>query len=82
VCRIDALHQVLNLDTPLLLAANNTFQQLLVNGEPVEYQEDGETRGDFVRMNWQKTYSRTSGWTGRHVKACAPNKQGTYNENL
>jgi type I restriction enzyme, R subunit len=50
VARIDALQQVLNLDTPVLLAANHTFHQLLVNGVPVEYQKDGETRGDFVRL--------------------------------
>ena len=50
VARIDALQQVLNLDTPLLLAANRTFHQLLVNGVSVEYQKDGETRGDFVRL--------------------------------
>ena len=50
VAREDALHQVLNLDTPVLLAANRAFHQLLVNGVPVEYQKDGETRGDFVRL--------------------------------
>lgn len=50
VARIDALQQVLNLDTPVLLAANHAFHQLLVNGVPVEYQKDGETRGDFVRL--------------------------------
>ncbi len=50
VARIDALQQVLNLDTPVLLAANRTFHQLLVNGVSVEYQKDGETRGDFVRL--------------------------------
>jgi type I restriction enzyme R subunit len=50
VVRIDALQQVLNLDTPVLLAANRAFHQLLVNGVPVEYQKDGETRGDFVRL--------------------------------
>ncbi len=50
VARIDALQQVLNLDTPVLLAANRAFHQLLVNGVPVEYQKDGETRGDFVRL--------------------------------
>ena len=48
--REDALHQVLNLDTPVLLAANRRFHQLLINGVPVEYQMDGETRGDFVRL--------------------------------
>ncbi len=50
VAREDALQQVLNLDTPVLLAANRTFHQLLVNGVPVEYQKNGETRGDFVRL--------------------------------
>ena len=50
VARIAALQQVLNLDTPVLLAANRLFHQLLVNGVPVQYQQDGETRGDFVRL--------------------------------
>ena len=49
VAREDALQQVLNLDT-LLLAANRAFHQLLVNGVLVEYQKEGETRGDFVRL--------------------------------
>ncbi len=50
VARDDALQQVLNLDTPVLLSANRLFHRLLVNGVPVEYQRDGETRGDFVRL--------------------------------
>lgn len=50
IAREDALHQVLNLDTPVLLAANRQFHRLLVNGVQVEYQKDGETRGDFVRL--------------------------------
>ncbi|MEI6826372.1 MAG: type I restriction endonuclease subunit R [Desulfuromonadales bacterium] len=50
VARIDALQQVLNLDTPVLLAANRAFHQLLINGVSVEYQKDGETRGDFVQL--------------------------------
>lgn len=50
VAREDALQQVLNLDTPVLLAANRHFHRLLVNGVPVQYQKDGETRGDFVRL--------------------------------
>jgi type I restriction enzyme R subunit len=50
VAREDALSQVLNLDTPVLLAANRHFHRLLVNGIQVEYQKDGETRGDFVRL--------------------------------
>ncbi|MEX3853700.1 type I restriction endonuclease subunit R [Paraburkholderia sp. BR10923] len=48
--REDALRQVINLDTPVLLSANRIFHNLLVNGVPVEYQKDGETRGDFVRL--------------------------------
>jgi len=48
--RDDALRQVRNLDTPVLLSANRHFHTLLVNGVPVEYQLDGETRGDFVRL--------------------------------
>ena len=48
--REDALAQVLDLGTPVLLAANRQFHRLLVNGVPVQYQHDGETRGDFVRL--------------------------------
>jgi len=50
VAREDAVQQVLNLGTPILLSANRLFHRLLVNGVPVEYQRDGETRGDFVRL--------------------------------
>ena len=48
--REDALQQVLNLDTPVLLAANRHFHRLVVNGVSIQYQKDGETRGDFVRL--------------------------------
>ncbi|MDQ6681164.1 MAG: type I restriction endonuclease, partial [Pseudomonadota bacterium] len=48
--RDDALQQVLDLGTPALLAANRQFHRLLVNGVPVQYQRDGETRGDLVRL--------------------------------
>ena len=38
---------------PVLLSANRQFHRLLVAGVPVQYQKDGETRGDFVRLiNW------------------------------
>lgn len=50
VAREDALQQVLNLDTPVLLAANREFHRLLVNGVSVEYYKNNETRGDFVRL--------------------------------
>jgi len=50
VAREDAVKQVLDLGIPALLSANQQFHRLLVNGVPVEYQKDGETRGDFVRL--------------------------------
>ena len=51
--REDAVRQVLDLGTPVLLAANRHFHRLLVGGMPVQYQLDGETRGDFVRfVDW------------------------------
>ena len=48
--RDDALKQVMDLGCPALLAANRRFHQLLVTGASVQYQKDGETRGDFVRL--------------------------------
>ncbi|MDO9314841.1 MAG: HsdR family type I site-specific deoxyribonuclease, partial [Burkholderiaceae bacterium] len=48
--REDAVKQVIDLGTPVLLAANRHFHRLLVAGVPVQYQRDGETRGDFVRL--------------------------------
>ncbi|NDV13801.1 type I restriction endonuclease subunit R [Crenobacter caeni] len=52
--REDALAQVMDLGVPSLLAANRHFHGLLVNGVPVQYQQDGETRGDFARLiDWE-----------------------------
>lgn len=48
--REDALKQVLDLGIPSLLSANRHFHKLVVGGVPVQYQKDGETRGDFVRL--------------------------------
>jgi type I restriction enzyme R subunit len=48
--REDALRQVLDLGIPALLSANRHFHKLLVGGVPVQYQKDGETRGDLVRL--------------------------------
>lgn len=48
--REDALRQVLELGLPVQLSANRLFHRLLVSGVPVQYQKDGETRGDFVRL--------------------------------
>ncbi len=50
VAREDALQQVSDLNTPILLSANRSLHHFLVNGVPVQYQKDGETRGDFVRL--------------------------------
>ena len=48
--REDAVKQVLDLGTPALMAANRHLHRLLVAGVPVQYQQGGETRGDFVRL--------------------------------
>ncbi len=48
--REDALKQVLDLGMPVQLSANRLFHRLLVTGVPVQYQVDGETRGDFVLL--------------------------------
>ncbi|MNQ25241.1 Type-1 restriction enzyme R protein [compost metagenome] len=48
--REDALKQVLELGLPVQLSANRLFHRMLVSGVPVQYQKDGETRGDFVRL--------------------------------
>ncbi|CAJ0699158.1 type I restriction endonuclease subunit R [Ralstonia wenshanensis] len=54
--REDAVRQVQDLGIPVLLSANRRFHQMLVGGVPVEYQKDGETRGDFVRLiDWADT---------------------------
>ena len=52
--REDAVKQVQDLGIPALLSANRHFHKLLVTGVPVQYQLDGETRGDFVRLvDWE-----------------------------
>lgn len=54
VAREDAIKQVLDLGIPALLTGNRHFHNLLVNGVPVQYQKDGETRGDFVYLiDWE-----------------------------
>lgn len=45
-----AVRQVQDLGIPVQLSANRRFHQMLVGGVLVEYQKDGETRGDFVRL--------------------------------
>ncbi len=52
--REDAFRQVLDIGQPALLSGNRAFHRVLVTGVPVQYQKDGETRGDFVRLiDWQ-----------------------------
>ena len=54
--REDAFRQVLDFGQPALLSGNRAFHRVLVTGVPVQYQKDGETRGDFVRLiDWQDT---------------------------
>jgi type I restriction enzyme R subunit len=54
IAREDAIKQVQDLGIPALLSANRHFHKLLVIGVPVQYQLDGETRGDFVRLvDWE-----------------------------
>jgi type I restriction enzyme R subunit len=48
--REDALQRVQDQGIPALLSANRAFHKLLVGGVPVQYQRDGETVGDFVRL--------------------------------
>ncbi len=59
--REDAIKQVVDLGVPAQLSANRLFHRLLVSGVPVQYQKDGETRGDFVRLiDW--TNVRGNDW--------------------
>jgi type I restriction enzyme R subunit len=52
--RDDALKKVLDIGQSALLSGNRAFHHLLVAGVPVQYQKEGETRGDFVRLiDWQ-----------------------------
>ncbi|SAL32773.1 HsdR family type I site-specific deoxyribonuclease [Caballeronia peredens] len=50
VARDDALRRVLNPNVPGLINANRQLWRWLVDGVPVEFQKDGETRGDRVRL--------------------------------
>ena len=60
--REDAVQRVQNLGLPAQLAANRAFHKLLVGGVPVQYQQNGETRGDFVRLiDWADASGNGSG---------------------
>ena len=70
--RDDALKQVLELGTPVLLAANRQFHRLLVAGVPVQYQKDGETRGDFVRLVDWADASQNEWWAVNQLTVRGP----------
>ncbi|WP_445427363.1 type I restriction endonuclease subunit R [Alishewanella sp. HL-SH05] len=56
VARDDAIAQLKELGIPALLSANRRFHNLLINGIPVQYQKDGDTRGDFVKLiDWENS---------------------------
>jgi len=46
----DALHTLKNLPFPALLQNNHALHRYLVEGVPVEYHHEGETRGDRVKL--------------------------------
>jgi type I restriction enzyme R subunit len=48
--RDDALRRILNPNVPGLVNANRQVHRWLVDGVPVEFQKNGETRGDRVRL--------------------------------
>jgi type I restriction enzyme, R subunit len=48
--RDDALRRVLNPNVPGIVNANRQVHRWLTDGLPVEFQKDGETRGDRVRL--------------------------------
>ncbi len=58
----DALQRMRDLGIPSLLSANRAFHKLLVGGVPVQYQKDGETRGDFVRLVDWSDVTRNEFW--------------------
>jgi len=46
--RNDAIKQIQRLNSPELIANNETFHRMLTEGIPVSYQKDGSSRGDLV----------------------------------
>jgi type I restriction enzyme R subunit len=48
--RDDALRRVVNPNIPGLINANRQLHRWLIDGVPVEFQKDGESRGDRVRL--------------------------------
>ena len=57
----DALSQVVNLGAQSLIGSNRSFYQLLTSGIKIQYQKDGETRGDRISLvDW--TSPRENDW--------------------
>jgi type I restriction enzyme R subunit len=52
----DAIQQITNLNSPSLLHNNREFHRFLRDGIKVEFQKDGETVGDFVKLFDFKNY--------------------------
>jgi type I restriction enzyme, R subunit len=48
--REDAMQQVMDLGIPALLSANRALHKLLVGGVPVQFEQGGDARGDFVQL--------------------------------
>ncbi|EHL24677.1 HsdR family type I site-specific deoxyribonuclease [Acidovorax sp. NO-1] len=72
--REDAIKQVTDLGIPSLLSANRAFHKMLVGGIPVQYQKDGETRGDFVRLiDWAHT-EKNEWWAINQFTIKGPHK--------
>ncbi|AUC62508.1 type I site-specific restriction-modification system restriction subunit HsdR (plasmid) [Cyanobacterium sp. HL-69] len=53
-CRQQALRELLNITSPDLISNNETFHQYLSEGITIEYQKEGETRGEQLWLiDWQ-----------------------------
>ena len=50
VAQEDAIQRILDLGVTVQLSANRGLHKLLIYGVPVQYQQDGTTRGDLVRL--------------------------------
>lgn len=72
--REDAIKQVTDLGIPSLLSANRAFHKLLVGGVPVQYQKDGETRGDFVRLIDWANLEKNEWWAINQFTIKGPHK--------
>jgi type I restriction enzyme R subunit len=53
-CRQQAIREILNITSPDLISNNEKFHQYLTEGITVEYQKEGETRGEQLWLiDWQ-----------------------------